>query len=93
MPIRVTPAVLASPSPAGPAALTGKASISGPVAPVTGPFAVVVTGRAIAQVTFSVDGRRRGTVRATRRGQKRFKLVINPRGQSLRVHRVTARIT
>jgi len=93
MPIRVTPTVLASPSPAGPAAPTGKASISGPVAPVTGPFAVVVTGRAIAQVTFSVDGRRRGTVRATRRGQKRFKLVINPRGQSLRVHRVTARIT
>ena len=60
---------------------------------MTGPFTVVVTGRAIAQVTFPLDGRRRGVVRATRRRQKRFTIVINPRGQSLRLHRVTARIT
>ncbi|MEJ7798194.1 MAG: L,D-transpeptidase [Solirubrobacteraceae bacterium] len=56
------------------------------------PFDVTVTGRAIQSVTFSVDGRRIGTVRA-KAGRKKFKVTINPRGQSRRVHRVTARIT
>ena len=56
------------------------------------PFDVTVTGRAIRSVTFSVDGRRIATVRA-KAGRTKFKVTINPRGQSRRVHRVTARIT
>jgi hypothetical protein len=74
------------------AAITGAASLSGPTAPVTGPFAVVVTGRNIASVVFSVDGKRRATVHA-KPGRKKFKLTINPRRQSHKVHRVTARVT
>ena len=76
---------------AGPPPVT-TAKVSGPRAPVTGPFAVVVTGRGIATVTFAVDGRRRATVQA-KRNQRRFKITISPRGQSYRVHRVTARVT
>jgi len=55
-------------------------------------FDVTVTGRAIQSVTFYLDGRRIRTVRA-KAGRKKFKVTINPRGQSRRVHRVTARIT
>jgi len=51
-----------------------------------------VTGRAIAKVTFYVDGRAVATVRA-RPGRKALSTTINPRGQSRRVHRVTARVT
>lgn len=70
----------------------GTASLSGPSGAVSSPFAVSVTGRAIQQVTFSLDGKRIGTVRA-KAGRTKFKITINPRGQSRRVHRVTARIT
>ena len=70
----------------------GSARISGPSGTVSNPFSVSVTGRAIQQVTFSLDGRRIGTVRA-KAGRKKFQITINPRGQSRRVHRVTARIT
>lgn len=70
----------------------GSAKLTGPSGPVSKPFDVVVTGRAIERVTFSLDGKRIGTVRA-KRGRKKFKIRINPRGQSRRVHRVTARIT
>jgi hypothetical protein len=79
---------------AGPAsgAVAGTAVLSGPSGPVTGPFTVFVTGRAIQSVTFFVDGKRVSTVRA-RPGRKRFSLTTNPNKQSRRVHRVTARIT
>jgi hypothetical protein len=53
---------------------------------------VSVSGRAIAKVTFYIDGRRLTTVHA-KRGRKRFSLTIHPRGQDHRVHRVTARVT
>ena len=69
----------------------GSATIFGPHAPVTGPFNVTVTGTAIASVTFLVDGRHRATVKA-KRGRRRFRITINPRNQSHRVHRVTARV-
>jgi len=72
--------------------LPGTARLTGPSGPVDGPFTVSVTGRAIQSVTFYVDGRRVGTVRAIP-GRKRFVVTINPRGQSRRVHRVTARVT
>jgi hypothetical protein len=83
-----------APTIAAPAGSTapGTATLSGPSGPVRNPFAVSVTGRAIERVTFSLDGRRIGTVRA-KAGRKKFKITINPRGQSRRVHRVTARIT
>ena len=70
----------------------GTAKMTGPTGAVTGPFTVSVTGRAIAQVVFYVDGRRRTTVRA-KSGRTRFSLRINPRRQTRRVHRVTARVT
>ncbi|MCA1683867.1 MAG: L,D-transpeptidase, partial [Actinobacteria bacterium] len=70
----------------------GIANLSGPRGPVRNPFDVTVTGRAIRSVTFSLDARRIKTVRA-KAGRKKFKVTINPRGQSRRVHRVTARIT
>ena len=69
----------------------GTANLSGPRGPVSNPFDVTVTGHAIQSVTFSLDGRRIKTVRA-KDGRKKFKVTINPRGQSRRVHRVTARI-
>ena len=74
------------------AVLPGTARISGPNGPVSGPFVVSVTGRAIKSVVFSVDGRRIMTVNA-RTGRRKFKLRIDPRRQSRRVHRVTARVT
>lgn len=70
----------------------GTARLTGPGRPVTGPFTVAVTGRAIEKVTFYVDGKKVAVVRA-RRGRKKFMLRIDPRRQSHRVHRVTARVT
>lgn len=95
-------AVVSTPSPGGApppsaalpgtaAVLAGKARLRGPSGAVRGPFTVSVTGRAILSVTFYVDGRRRGTVHA-KRGRTRFTLRIDPRRQSRRVHRVTARV-
>ncbi len=89
--ISSTPTATAGPgSPAGSAA--GDASLGGPTAPVTGPFDVFVTGDQIAKVLFTVDNRHVATVKA-RPGRRRFKITINPRGQSHKVHRVTARVT
>jgi ice-binding like protein len=70
----------------------GTARISGPGRSVTGPFRVTVTGRRIAKVAFYVDGKRVSTVRA-KAGRTNFTVTIDPRRQSGRVHRVTARVT
>ena len=67
------------------------ARIRGPQRCVEGPFRARVTGRRIAQVTFSVDGRPRARVRA-RPGRTIFSFRVNPRAQSLRAHRITARV-
>jgi hypothetical protein len=75
-----------------PRPLSGFARLTGPRRPVSRPFRATVTGRAISSVTFFVDGRRRSTVRATP-GRTKFVLRIDPRRQSGRVHRVTARVT
>ena len=77
--------------PRGVPALAGSALLRGPRGAVRGPFTVSVTGRSILSVTFYVDGRVRGTVHA-RPGRRRFTLRIDPRRQSRRVHRVTARV-
>jgi len=61
--------------------LPGTARLTGPSGPVDGPFTVSVTGRAIQSVTFYVDGRRVGTVRAIP-GRMRFVVTINPRGRA-----------
>ena len=94
-----TPAPMPTP-PRGPifiaqpiaAAPPGTAKLVGPSGPVRNPFTVWVTGRSIDRVVFSVDGKRIGTVRS-RPGRKKFKIVVNPAGQSRRTHRLTARIT
>jgi hypothetical protein len=65
--------------------------LSGPSAPVRGPFVVSVTGHAIESVVFYVDGRRVSKVHA-RPGRTVFKLRIDPRHQNRKIHRVTARI-
>lgn len=71
---------------------SGMSRLSGPSGPVSGPFTVTVTGRGIARVVFSVDGRRVGTVNA-RRGRTTFRLNRTARSTDRRVHRVTARVT
>ena len=88
--------VLPASSPPSPTGTTtppqpGSAQLSGPGGPVSGPFTVSVTGHAIAQVTFYLDGRRIAVVGA-KRGRTKFKLKINPRRQGHGVHRVTARV-
>ena len=71
-------------------AVTGIARLTGPRSP-TGPFRVWVTGRQIVSVTYYLDGRRIKTVRA-RDGRTRFSVRIDPRRQSRRVHRISARV-
>ena len=78
-------------SPQAPVGKPGVAQLSAPTGPVTGPFTVSVTGHAIQSVTFYVDDHRRTTVKA-KPGRTTFRLKINPRRQSRRVHRVTARV-
>jgi hypothetical protein len=76
---------------AGSTAGAASARLSGPHACVGGPFAVRVKGRKIAQVRFFVDGKRRRTVNA-KEGRTVFLLRVDPRGQNLRVHRITATV-
>jgi hypothetical protein len=98
-PTSTTPTATPTPTPtptatttATPKARRGGAVLAGPKNDVRGPFSVTVTGRDIASVTFYVDGKRRRTVKAIP-GRTRFSLKIDPRRQSRRVHRVTARVT
>ena len=95
-----TPAPSTTPAPsstqapsatATPPAPTGIATIDGPSRPVSGPFTATVTGREIQTVSFYLDGRLIGTVRA-RPGRTRFSIRIDSRRQSRRVHRLTARV-
>ena len=65
------------------------ARLSGPAACVSRPFTVSVRGSKIRQVAFSVDGRRRATVKA-KSGRKLFSLRIDPRKQGYGVHRVAS---
>ena len=89
-PLISVPTPMSTATPASSAA-AGSATLTGPSGRVREAFDVTVTGRAIQSVTFYLDGRRIRTVRA-KAGRKKFKVTINPRGQSRRVHRVTARI-
>ncbi|MDX6677269.1 MAG: hypothetical protein QOE31_1321 [Solirubrobacteraceae bacterium] len=79
-------------NPVASAAAGGTARLSGPSGPVSGPFKVSVTGRAIKSVVFSLDGRRAGSSYA-KTGRTKYSLTVRPRGTSLRVHQVTARVT
>ncbi|MEA2274561.1 MAG: hypothetical protein QOI98_3269 [Solirubrobacteraceae bacterium] len=79
-----------SPSSAGGTA-RATARLSGPKRCVSGPFRARVSGRRIAQVTFFVDGRRRGTVKA-KEGRTVFSLRVDPREQDLGAHRITAKV-
>ena len=88
-PASTTPGITGATPPAIAAAPTGTARIDGPGGPVSRPFTVSVTGREIVEVRYYVDGKYVGTVRA-KPGRTRFNLRVRPRGQSRRVHRVTA---
>jgi uncharacterized repeat protein (TIGR01451 family) len=70
-------------------ARSGTARLSGPAACVSAPFRVSVRGTKIRQVAFSLDGKRRATVRA-HAGRKVFSLRIDPRHEGFGVHRVSA---
>jgi hypothetical protein len=87
------PAAGGGPGGTAPASDAARASarLSGPRGCVESAFRVRVRGRRIAQVTFFVDGTRRQTVRAAR-GRTVFSLRVNPLGQNLAVHRITARV-
>ena len=93
--ITITPTVRGGPTPttpgAGGATSTAVPQLSGPRDCVDGPFRVRVTGRRIARVAFSVDGKRRQTVKA-KAGRTVFSVRVNPFQQHYRVHRVTARV-
>jgi hypothetical protein len=65
--------------------------LRGPQRCAGAPFSARVTGRQIAQVVFSVDGKRRQAVKATR-GRTVFSLRVDPRGQGFGVHHITARV-
>jgi hypothetical protein len=67
------------------------ARLSGPRGCVGGPLRARVSGREIARVTFFVDGERRRTVKATR-GRTVFSLRVEPLGQNLGAHRITAKV-
>jgi hypothetical protein len=86
--VRITVTTPGGTTPGGPTT----PRLRGPTRCVSGPFSVRATGRGIAQVTFSVDGRRRSTVKA-KRGRSVFSLRVNPSKTSRRVHRVAARIS
>ncbi|HUR86673.1 MAG TPA: ice-binding family protein [Solirubrobacteraceae bacterium] len=76
---------------AAPASGPGSVEISGPSGPVTGVFPVSVTGEQIQSAKFSIDGRVVKTLKA-KPGRTTFKIMINPRGRSRRVHVVTVRV-
>jgi hypothetical protein len=86
----------AAPAPAGAveaarAVAPGRARIAGARTCPVRAFNVRVTGRSIRRVTFSVDGRRVGTVtRPDRLG--RWQVRINPRRLRVGTHRVVARV-
>ena len=67
------------------------ADLTGPSDCVKRAFDASVTGEEISQVVFFVDGRKRRTVDA-QDGGTTATLRIDPRGQSRRVHRVTAKV-
>jgi uncharacterized repeat protein (TIGR01451 family) len=86
---------IAAPAQSGVLAATaesGTARLTGPAKCAKGPFEVRVTGRAIAQVRFALDGRTIKTIKAIN-GRTVFKVKINPRGGGSQMHRVTARVT
>ena len=85
-----TPSPGSSPSSGG-SPSPGTPQLTGPTAPVRGPFEVWVTGEGIQSVAFTVDGRWVKTVR-TVRGRTKYKLRIDPRRQKRGAHRVTARV-
>jgi hypothetical protein len=71
--------------------ISGAARISGPSGCISRRFNAKVRGRQIARVTFFVDGRKVKQVKA-KRGQRVFKLGINPRKYGKGIHRVTAKV-
>jgi hypothetical protein len=76
----------------GTGATTGaSARLSGPRLCVRGAFTAHVSGREISQVTFFVDARRRRTLHANSQ-RSVFSLRVDPRGQNVGVHRITARV-
>jgi hypothetical protein len=91
-----TPTPIATPAPAGAveaarAVAPGRARIAGARTCPVRAFSVRVTGRSIRRVTFTVDGRRVGTVtRADRLG--RWQMRIDPRRLHSGAHRVVARV-
>jgi hypothetical protein len=68
----------------GTAAILGKSGCQGT------PFNVVVNGRQIKSVTFTIDGKKIRTLTKANSGS-RYKLAINPRTMKTGVHRVLAR--
>jgi hypothetical protein len=56
------------------------------------PFAAAVSGRGIARVAFSVDGRRRAVARRPA-APGRYRVRLDPRGLRPGRHRVRARVT
>jgi hypothetical protein len=85
------PLIAAAPS-AAPARVAGTARLGGPGGCVSRAFRASVVGSRIAQVTFSLDGKRVKTLRSPTSGN-RWSLQIVPRTLSRGVHRVSAGVS
>lgn len=71
----------------------GSAQIAGRTGCQGSPFAIRVTGRQIAKVVYTLDGKQILTLRKRNSSGKYFRVVINPRPMKSGTHRVLARIT
>jgi hypothetical protein len=85
------PLVAAAPS-AAPARVAGTARLSGPGGCVSRAFSASIVGSQIAQVSFSLDGKRIRTLRSPTAGN-RWSVRIVPRTLKTGVHRVTAGVS
>jgi hypothetical protein len=98
VPAPPAPPVVAATPPAPVSAVLGERAVAQGTARIAGasacpvrPFGIRVSGRQIRRVTFTVDGRRAGSVtRPDRLG--RFQVRVDPRRLRAGVHRVQARV-
>jgi hypothetical protein len=90
-----TPACTPPPGPApegGALCASGTAAITGRTGCQSRPFSVIVRGRQIARVVFTVDGKAVRTLTKPSDG-RRYRLRVDPRTMRSGVHRVLARVT
>jgi hypothetical protein len=76
----------------GTCVIRGTAAITGKSGCVTKSFAASVRGTLIKQVVFTVDGKRKKTVKKAN-SKKRWELTVIPRSMKVGVHKIVAHVT